>query len=391
MRPAEIRRKNQRSTIWWEEDSEKASRQLVSGRHTDKWPNKAKSSQYPAKKNDNNPRRDLPRCNNTGRRGPCRYQRTKMKTEHISIRNRQSNLKGALKEEDWKKISTTFEGTSHPSPMLKKKKKKPRATPSRRPHHRHHEEAPNRQLHHVKSLRLYEGLTFMEPKVPPPGTKWPGEANGQVLKLIHQRSPSARQPFVRIRRVEHSQDGSEEGSTGRQKTQRTADKNMGSGRTAIPITGTSGQRRTWIEENARNHPDHGPQSNARNFKRPLDIQENLMKNKQRTKTLNMAGIQCSAFPSKGRRFVYTYPNCNLDPSTNEEENNTQRSTNEDNEWKTKTANEEQRMKINEWKWEQQMKTNRWRQRMKYPDLPRWRTTNENLNEESENPITTEDN
>ena len=129
--------------------------------------------------------------------------------------------------------------------MLKKKKKeKPRATPSRRPHHRHHEEAPNRQLHHVKSLRLYEGLTFMEPKVPPPGTKWPGEANGQVLKLIHQRSPSARQPFVRIRRVEHSQDGSEEGSTGRQKTQRTADKNMGSGRTAIPITGTSGQRRT---------------------------------------------------------------------------------------------------------------------------------------------------
>ena len=35
--------------------------------------------------------------------------------------------------------------------------------------------------------------------------------------------------------------------------------------------------------------------------------------------------------------------------------------------------------------------NPWRQRMKYPDLPRWRTTNEDLNEESENPITTEDN
>ena len=118
-----------------------------------------------------------------------------------------------------KKISTTFEGISHPSPMLKKKKK-PKATPSRR-HHitdttRRQPPTSSRQ-----SLQLNEGLTFMEPEVPPPGTKWPGEANGQVLKLINQRSPSARRPFARSLRVDHSQDGSEEGSTRRQKTQRT--------------------------------------------------------------------------------------------------------------------------------------------------------------------------
>ena len=47
--------------------------------------------------------------------------------------------------------------------------------------------------------------------------------------------------------------------------------------------------------------------------------------------------------------------CNLDPSTNEEENANQKSTNEDNEWKMKTANQGQRMKTtnenenNKWK------------------------------------------
>ena len=71
-------------------------------------------------------------------------------------------------------------------------------------------------------------------------------------------------------------------------------------------------------------------------------------------------------------------------------NTKRRSTNENNEWKMKLPmkNNEWRTtkEDNEWKWERQMKTNRWRQRMKYPDPPKWRTTNENFNEESENPI-----